>query len=94
MIKTYMKGDKKYATSTYFDDMNLLKQSKKDTSREYYNLDQQYRQKLEISYAASLIRFWHLGCKELTEWALAQHPESDYITVYKGENWKEANISL
>ena len=87
MIKTYTRGNKRYATSTYFDDMTLLKQSRMDSRT--LDIEDNQKQKLSLSYATALLKFWRLGCIELSEWAQAQHSESEYITVYKGENWKE-----
>lgn len=87
MIRTYTRGGKHFATSTYFDDMALLKQSRMDSRG--LNLDKSIKEKLAVSYATSLIKFWRFGCIELSEWAEKQPKDSKYTTVYKGMDVQE-----
>lgn len=87
MIRTYTRGEKYFATSTYFDDMTLLKQSRMDSKGS--DLDLELKERLAVSYVATLMKFWRYGCIELSEWAERQPKDSKYITVYKGMDVQE-----
>lgn len=92
MIRTYNRGEKYFATSTYFDDMALLKQSRMDSKST--DLDPATKERLAISYVATLIKFWRYGCIELSEWAEKQPKGTKYTTVYKGMDLEESEAEL
>jgi len=92
MIKTTQRRNKKYVTSSYFDDIRTLRRSKFDTDmrdlRRNYNFDV-YR--LQQAYVSQEIALWKRGCWELSDYVakLPNDQLKDLETVYMGQDWAE-----
>jgi len=91
MIKITQRGTKKYATSSYFDDIKLLKRSKYDSNmRELKNSNFDVN-RLQLAYVTQEIILWKQGCRELTEYVIKSSNEqlNNLETVYPGRDWDE-----
>jgi len=92
MIKQTKRGNVIHISSSFYDDMKLMKRSEYDTDyrdlRYNSNMDVE---KLKLSYVVQKIILWKKGTQEISQWAMQQ--PNDYFTRnnvkldYIGEDW-------
>jgi hypothetical protein len=99
--RTTKSGVKTRVTSTYFDDVRMIRQSKMDSKQSIYDLRKEAAKErttvqfdvggLQVAWAAQELKLWRMGCRELSEWARTQSPNAldGVTTVYMGEDWEE-----
>jgi len=99
MIRTIQKKNKKYLTSSYFDDIKFLKKSKYDTDYGDLKRNSTFKvDELKRAYAIQEIILWRKGCIELSDYVskLPNDQLKDTETLYLGQDWNELeeNIDL
>lgn len=93
--KRVKKNGVKIITSSYFDDIKMLRQSIKDTGVSQLRHDKDCKfdvSLLMISSAAQQISLWRQGCFELSQYVESMRPEQwkNYETAYMGESPDES----
>lgn len=95
-IVTTTKGSKKHLTSSYFQDISVLRSSRADwnASKPKYwqkNEDEFDTDKLKRAYAIQEIILWRKGCIELSDYVsrLNESQLKDVTTKYMGEDYEE-----
>jgi len=92
LITSKIKREKKYVTSSYFDDIKELRRSKFETDyRDLYRNSAFDISKLQRAYVVKEIELFRLGCFELNEWVSKQSNDNlaNINTVYAGQDWTE-----
>jgi hypothetical protein len=95
MIITTVKGKKKHVTSSYFKDMDLLRQSEVDTNFSKVRKEKTYSQddieKLRLAYAIQKIVLFKQGCGELSSYinSLADSQLENVVPDYRGTTYEE-----
>jgi len=92
LIRTTIRRNKKHATSSFFDDIRLLRRSRFDTDyRDLKNGMAFDVGKLQLAYAAQEIILWRRGCMELSDYInrLPNDQLKDLVADYMGEDWTE-----
>jgi acyl-CoA hydrolase len=68
MIQTKTTKTQKVITSSYFDDIKLLRSSKRETDyREMYRESQFDANKLKVAYVVHELLLFKMGCRELSD---------------------------
>jgi uncharacterized lipoprotein YehR (DUF1307 family) len=92
MIKVSTKGKTKHVTSSYFDDMRLMKKSEFETDYRDIKRNTKFDAiKLKAAYAVQKIILWRKGCIELNQWVSTQNNSQlqNVTTDYLGEDYYE-----
>ena len=91
VMKTSKTG-KRTVTSSYFDDIGMIRQSLSETDFRALRNEQSKFDLNKLSQAAVVeqFRLWHLGCAELNDYVARLKPEQmvGLTTKFFGEEWK------
>ena len=92
MITSKTKGKKTYLSSSYFDDIKMLRRSRSDTDyRDLYRNTTIDVARLQGAYVVQEIILWRKGCIELSDHVskLSNHQLEGIVTVYMGQDWND-----
>lgn len=95
-IKRTKKNGIKVVTSSYFDDVRMLRESIKDSGISQMRHDKNCHFDVEAlmgASAAQQILLWKRGCYELSNYVESMKPEQwkNYETLYMGESYTETD---
>lgn len=95
-IKRTKKNGIKVVTSSYFDDVRMLRESIKDSGISQMRHDKNCNFDVEAlmgASAAQQILLWKCGCYELSNYVESMKPEQwkNYETLYMGESYTETD---
>lgn len=95
-IKRTKKNGIKVVTSSYFDDVRMLRESIKDSGISQMRHDKNCHFDVEAlmgASAAQQILLWKHGCCELSNYVESMKPEQwkNYETLYMGESYTETD---
>ena len=96
-IRQTTRGKITHVTSTYFDDLRMIKKSEVETDyRDLHRNSNFDIAALKQSYAVQKLILFKKGCQELSEWAI-QLPKDrceNITTDYMGEDYEEYTGNL
>lgn len=92
MIIQSTKRNKKTVTSSFFEDIKLLRKSRHDTDYRDLKMNSNFNvMGLRQAYLVQEIILWRKGCIELSDYVskLPNNQIEGLHTIYMGENWVE-----
>ena len=97
MITTKTKGSKRYLSSSFFDDIRLLRKSRFDTDYRDLKMNTSFDvNRLQQAYLVQQIILWRKGCIELSDYVSKTPIDQlkNTSTVYMGEDWVEETENI